>query len=69
VLVLAPRSLDVVDRLPLNGRPIGLGISADGQRLIVGVRDRLLVLDLQTGSGLGEMMATGLQRIQLVASP
>jgi DNA-binding beta-propeller fold protein YncE len=66
VLILAPRTLNVLERIPLNVTPTGLGISRDGQRLFVGTTDRLLVMDLQTGAGLGDMWTAGLQRIEFV---
>jgi DNA-binding beta-propeller fold protein YncE len=66
VLVLSGRSLAVQQRIPLGLAPTGLGISRDGQRLLVGSSDRLLVIDLLTGSGLGEMTAAGLQRIEYI---
>jgi YVTN family beta-propeller protein len=66
ILVLDPRSLAVLRRLPLPGIPTGLGLSADGQRLFLSTADTVFAVDPQKGFQLGSIAAPGSERIEHV---
>ena len=46
LLVLEPRTLAVLRRLPVPGRPTGLGVSVDGQRIFLSTADQLFALEI-----------------------
>jgi DNA-binding beta-propeller fold protein YncE len=66
ILVLHPKTLAVVRRLPVAGATGGLGLSTDGQRLFASTAESVLALDPQTGTELARFAAPGTERIEHV---
>jgi DNA-binding beta-propeller fold protein YncE len=68
LLVLEPKTLAVLRRLPVPGMPTGLGVSVDGQRLFLSTADQLFGLDQLNGWQLGAIATPGSERIEHVGT-
>jgi YVTN family beta-propeller protein len=66
LVVLEPKTLAVLRRMPVPGTPTGLGVSVDGQRLFISTADHLFALDQQNGWQLGAIATPGAERIEHV---
>jgi YVTN family beta-propeller protein len=66
LVVLEPKTLAVLRRLPVPGTPTGLGVSVDGQRLFLSTADQLFALDQLNGWQLGALATPGSERIEHV---
>jgi YVTN family beta-propeller protein len=66
LVVLEPKTLAVLRRMPVPGTPTGLGVSVDGQRLFLSTADHLFALDQQNGWQLGAIATPAAERIEHV---
>lgn len=69
IAVLSTGELEVKDRWQFDSEVTGLRLSPDGERLYVGQRDAVLILDAVTGEETGRLPAPGLTALEGVTHP